>query len=120
MSTAVINNNHLYGLSHYGLGELFCIDITNGEIVWRGSGRSGDNATFLSTPNYIFSLLSNGNLNIIKAEGSKSKIQAKYQVAETPTWTAPVLLRNRILVKDKSSLIMWQFTDSKENQIQCK
>ena len=115
MSTAVINNNHLYGLSHYGLGELFCIDINNGEIVWRGSGRSGDNATFLSTPNHILSLLSNGNLNIIKSEGSQSRIQVKYQVAETPTWAAPVLLRNRILVKDKNSLIMWQFTDSKEN-----
>ena len=114
MSTAVINNNHLYGLSHYGLGELFCIDINSGKIVWKGSGRSGDNATFLSTPKHVLSLLSNGNLQIIEAEGSKSKILTKYQVAESPTWAAPVLLRNRILIKDKNSLILWRLNDSKE------
>ena len=114
MSTAVVNEDYLYGFSHYGLGELFCIDINTGKILWKGPGRSGENATFLSIQGHVLSLINDGELQIIQAKGSESNISVKYQVAKSETWSAPVLLKNRILVKDKNSLILWQFNDSKE------
>jgi outer membrane protein assembly factor BamB len=107
MSSAVINGNHLYGFSHYRLGQLFCLDTETGDIVWEGPGRSGDNATFLSIPDHIIALLDNGQLQIIAAGGKEFKKVASYTVAESPTWAAPVLLENGILIKDRDSLTYW-------------
>ena len=107
MSSAVINGNHLYGFSHYRLGQLFCLDTETGDIVWEGPGRSGDNATFLSIPDHIIALLDNGQLQVIAAGGKEFKKVASYTVAESPTWAAPVLLENGILIKDRDSLTYW-------------
>jgi outer membrane protein assembly factor BamB len=107
MSSAVINGNHLYGFSHYSLGQLFCLDAETGKVVWEGPGRSGDNATFLSIPNHIIALLDDGELQVIAAGSNDFKKVASYTVAESPTWAAPVLLENGILIKDRDSLTYW-------------
>lgn len=113
MSTAVINRGQLYGMTHHGLGQLFCVDTKNGKIIWQGTGRAGQNATFLSIPGYIVTLLDDGELQIIEAKGAESKKIAEYNVADRPTWAAPVLLKEGILIKDRQELIRWSFT-SKE------
>ena len=114
MSTAVINGNRLYGFSHYGLGELFCIDTTNGKILWKGPGRTGDNVTFLSVPGHVLALIDDGELQVLKAAGAKTEVVTRYKVAENPTWAAPVLLKNKLLIKDRDSLTLWRLSDTKQ------
>ena len=114
MSTAVINDNRLYGFSHYGLGEMFCIDTTNGKILWKGPGRTGDNVTFLSIPGHVLALIDDGELQVLKADGAETKILAKYKIADNPTWAAPVLLKDQLLIKDRDSLTLWRFSDTKK------
>ena len=115
MSSAVINDNRLYGFSHYGLGELFCIDTTNGKILWKGPGRTGDNVTFLSVPGHVLALIDDGELQVLKADGTETRIVTRYKVADNPTWAAPVLLKDKLLIKDRDSLTLWQLSDTKQN-----
>ena len=110
MSTAVINRGQLYGMTHHDLGQLFCIDTKNGNIIWKGPGRAGQNAAFLSIPGHIITLLDAGRLQIMEARGTESKKVAEYNVADRPTWAAPVLLEEGILIKDRQELIRWSFT----------
>ena len=115
MSSAVINDNRLYGFSHYGLGELFCIDTTNGKILWKGPGRTGDNVTFLSVPGHVLALIDDGELQVLKADGTETRIVTRYKVADNPTWAAPVLLKDKLLSKDQDSLTLWQLSATKQN-----
>lgn len=118
MSTAVINNGQLYGMTHHSLGRLFCIDTESGNIIWQGPSRVGQNVAFLSIPGYIVALLNHGQLQIIEAKGTESKKVAEYKVADRPTWSAPVLLKNGILIKDRQELIRWSFTKTKQTSNQ--
>ena len=107
MSTAVINDDKLYGFSHYKKGQLFCLAAETGDILWQGPGRSGQNATFLSVPGHVLALLDTGELQVVKATDDKFNKVASYEVSEEPTWAAPVLLSDGILVKNRESLLLW-------------
>ena len=107
MSSAVVNGDLLYGLSHYGRGRLFCLDTKTGDVRWQGPGRTGDNVAFLAIPDHIVALINDGKLQIISATGNRFEKVASYRVAETPTWAPPVLLESGVLVKARQTLTLW-------------
>jgi outer membrane protein assembly factor BamB len=109
MSTAVMNGDVLFGFSHYGQGRLFCIDVNSGRLLWQGPGRTGDNAMFLSIPNYTLALINDGRLQVISASGDRYQPVATYRVSEGQTWAPPVLLHNGFLIKDDRTLSRWSF-----------
>ena len=107
MSSAVVNGDFLYGFSHYRMGQLFCLNTNDGEIVWEGPGRAGDNATFLAIPNHVIALLDDGELHILATQSNQLRKIATYTVSDQPTWAAPVLLHNGFLIKDRETLTLW-------------
>jgi outer membrane protein assembly factor BamB len=107
MSSAVINGDLLYGFSHFGRGRFFCLDPKTGRILWQGPKRTGENVTFLSIPGHILALLNNGELQVIAAGRDRYEKVASWRVAQNPTWAPPVLLQNKILVKDTETLTLW-------------
>ncbi len=111
MSSAVVNDNLLYGFSHYSKGQFFCLDTDSGEILWRGPGRTGQNVMFLSIPGYVVALVDSGELQIIAATGDGYKKVAAWKVADSPTWAPPVLLQNGILIKDEQALVFWSLAE---------
>jgi len=116
MSSAVVNDNLLYGLSHYGRGRIFCLDTDTGEVLWQGPGRTGDNVTFLAVPGHIVALISNGQLLVLAATEDRFQSVASWQVAETPAWAPPVLLPDGLLIKDTSSLTLWSLPGTDSSQ----
>lgn len=109
MSTAVMNGDRLYGMSHYGKGRLFCVEADTGKIVWQGPGRVGENVAFLSFPDHVLALTDGGELNIIAAGEDRLVEKASWRVAEGLTWAPPVLLSDGFLVKDHDMLTRWSF-----------
>ena len=107
MSTAVINGDHLFGMSHFKMGQLFCIDPETGEILWLSEGRTGENVAFLSLEGHVAALRSNGELRIIAADPGQYRVRASYRVAPDRTWAPPVFLENKILIKDLNRLTLW-------------
>lgn len=110
MSSAVINGEFLYGFSHYDSGRLFCLNPKNGEVLWTGPPRTGQNVMFLSTPGYIAALINNGELRILAASPLQYQQVASYRVAEDHTWAPPVLLKDGVLIKGHQHLTMWSLS----------
>jgi outer membrane protein assembly factor BamB len=108
MSTAVINANMLFGFSQYGSGRLFCLNPENGEVVWQGPPRAGENAMLLAVPNHVIGLLAGGELQVFAASSVKHQPVAAYRVADAETWAPLVVLHDGFLVKDLHTLTRWR------------
>ena len=107
MSSAVINDGLLYGMSHYKLGQLFCLDPKNGKILWTSPPRTGNNVMFLSLPGHVLALINTGEVRVIKAQRASYQPVASWKVADGGTWAPPVLLQGGLLIKDRDHLTRW-------------
>lgn len=109
MSSAVVCNDLLFGMSHFGRGRLFCVDPVDGRILWQGDGRFGSNATFLTTQDQVVVLNDSGRLQVLAADGGEMTSLAAWQVSDRPTWAPPVLLPDGLLIKDRDRLLRLTF-----------
>ena len=48
MSTPVVVENTLFGLSHRNRGQFFAIDLATGRTLWTTPGREGENASIIA------------------------------------------------------------------------
>lgn len=110
MSSTIVNDGLLYGMSHYGKGRMFCVNPQTGEVLWQTEGRFGQNATFLAIPGQLVALNDTGTLQAIKTSGEAFSPLAKWKVSDQPTWAPPVLLQEGVLVKDRETLTFWAFS----------
>ncbi|MCI0487341.1 MAG: PQQ-like beta-propeller repeat protein [Blastocatellia bacterium] len=107
MSSPVLIGDFVYGLSHKRKGQYFCMDARTGKTVWTSEGRDGDNAAIVVAGGAL--LLLNDSAELIVARGSDKAFEPlkKYEVADSPTWAHPVVVGNRVLIKDAESLALW-------------
>ena len=112
MSTAVINEDLLFGMSHYKLGKLFCLQPKTGEVLWQTKGRAGDNVSFIAIPKQVLALNDRGRLLIFAASGKAYQELAAYDVAESPTWAPPTLLQDGLLIKAHDTLSFWSWIEA--------
>ena len=90
-------------------GMLVAYDVATGDILWLGPPRMGDYATFLTFAGHIIALRDDATLEILASGEDEYLRVATYKVADSATWTAPVLLMDGILVKDRTKLYKWSF-----------
>jgi len=109
MSSAVVNEGRLFGLSHLSRSRYFCADSHTGEVLWQGPERAGENATFLAFPGHVMALANHGELQVLAAKPDVYKKVASWKVSDNRTWAAPVLLGEGILIKDHEHLTYWSF-----------
>ncbi len=109
MASAVVSGDSLYGKSQLKRGQFFRLDILSGDTIWLGPPRMGQYAAFLTFPGHVLVLKDNGILEIFVAGEPAYRPIASYQVADTPTWAAPVLLSDGVLIKDRTNLLHWSF-----------
>ena len=107
MASPLLANGLVFGLSQYSSGTFFCINPSDGNILWQGNPRTARNAMFLSFKNHVLSLTDHGKLNIFLSSGKEFKSVASYSVSNDQTWAPPVLLNDGILIKDTQNLIYW-------------
>jgi outer membrane protein assembly factor BamB len=106
-ASAVLQDGLLFGLSDKG--NLFCIKAASGEEAWNKSemtGRGGGFAGILDAGSAILALPSNSQLIAFKPDGKEYTEIARFKVAETPTYAAPVIAGNRVFIKDQDALIL--------------
>lgn len=109
MNSPVLMGNLLFGLSHLRKGQLFCLDAQTGKVLWTTEGREGDNAAILKAGDTLFVLTSDAALIVTKKSEQKFEALAKYQVADSPTWSHPVITRDGVLIKDTGHVALWSF-----------
>jgi outer membrane protein assembly factor BamB len=106
MNSPVLDGDYLFGLSHKRKGQIFCLDARTGKMEWASNGRDGDNAAMVRAGNFLFMLNDSAELTVVQCDPKRLEIVKKYTVADSSTWAHPVIVGNRILVKDDSSLAL--------------
>jgi outer membrane protein assembly factor BamB len=107
MNSPVVNGDYLFGLSHKRKGQFFCLDARTGKTLWTSEGREGENAAMLSAGDVLFLLTNDAELIVAKNDSSRFEPIKRYTIAQSPTWAHPVIVGNRILIKDASTLALW-------------
>lgn len=106
LSSPVVSGDFVYGLSHKRKGQFFCLNARTGKTAWTSEGRDADNAAMLAAGDVLLMLTDNAELIVAKNSASSYQRLKKYTVADSPTWAHPVVLGNRILIKDTSTLAL--------------
>lgn len=108
MSSPVLSGDRMYGFSHRQKGQLFALDLTTGKTLWTGDGRLAESASLVRSGSVLFALTTQAELIAFRDTEKQFEEFAHYKVSATPTWAHPVALTGGVLVKDESTLTLWQ------------
>jgi outer membrane protein assembly factor BamB len=112
MSSPVPAAGRVCGFSNLNKGQYFCLDPSTGEVLWTSQGRGGENAALLAAGSWLLALSDRTELVVFSAEAESYAPVARYEMASSPTWAHPVVLRHGILIKDRSHLTLYRIPAS--------
>jgi outer membrane protein assembly factor BamB len=105
LNTPVLQGNLLLGFSVRQKGQFFAIDVDTGKTLWQSPGRMGENAAILNLGGKALLLLTNdASLIVLPVNAKEYAPVTQYTVADSQTWAHPVVIGNRILIKDETTL----------------
>jgi RNA polymerase sigma factor (sigma-70 family) len=105
MSTPVLAGELLFGMSVRKQGSFFCLDANSGKTLWEQECRQQvGHASIVNAGSVLLLLTNDGRLVLIKPSATRYEPIAEYRVSDTATYAHPVLLGNRVLIKDASTL----------------
>jgi outer membrane protein assembly factor BamB len=108
MSSPVVSENTLYGLSHRNRGQFFAIDLITGKTLWTTPGREGDNASMMLAGPLLLLSTTNAELIVARANPAKFEEIKRYTIADSAVWAHPAVAGVAIIVKDVDKLICWE------------
>jgi outer membrane protein assembly factor BamB len=106
-NTPVLKDGLLFGLSNRN--NLFCIDAQTGQTAWTDANSSGSRGfgAIVGAGSCLIALTNDSDLIVYKPDGKAYGEIKRYKVAETVTNAHPVVVGNRIFIKDQDSVAMW-------------
>lgn len=107
MTSGVVVDGMLFSMSIKNSGQYFGIDARTGKTLWLSPPRQGLNASVMKSGSLLTVLEEDGELMFVRASRTGFEPLKKYKVADSDTWTQPVLMGERIYVKDVSTLTLW-------------
>ncbi len=107
LSNGVMVGDMLFSLSTRNSGQYFGVDAKTGKTLWTSEGRQAGNAAIVRAGSLLFILENDGELIVARSSQTAFEPLRRYKVAETDTWTQPVISGNRVFVKDVSTLALW-------------
>src|SRR5574340_216656 len=108
MSSPVVIGHVVFGLTNRNSGQFFALDPRNGKVLWTSDGRQGDNAAIIGAGSRLLLLTTDATLIVANQSARAYEPLRKYSVASSPTWAHPALLNNGILIKDATTLGLWE------------
>jgi outer membrane protein assembly factor BamB len=107
LSSPVLDNGKLYGLSSKRKGQFFCLDAATGRALWMTEGREGQSASVIAAGAHLLLLTTDGDLIITRRAASSFAPVRRYEVSESATWPHPALIGSQLLIRDASNLTLW-------------
>lgn len=104
MSSPVLVNGRVLGLSHKKKGQFFALDPADGTVRWLSDGAQGENATFLVTRDSVLVLRGDGVLLVLRRDAESFAPIRQYKLADSATLAHPVLLEAALLIKDEEGV----------------
>jgi glucose dehydrogenase len=116
LSTPVVLDGVLYGLSTKARGQFYAIDAKTGQVLWLGTPREADNTALVKAGQLLFFLNDDAELIVARANRKAFDPIARYVVADSATWAQPAISGERIFVKDTTSLTLWTIDDGRSER----
>jgi outer membrane protein assembly factor BamB len=107
MSSPVLVDKVLFGHSTKRKGQFVAVDPATGKILWSTEGRGGQNASVTAAGNHLLFLTSDSELLVAQIDPSSYKEVRRYTVASSPTYAHPILLRDKVIVRDATNVTLW-------------
>ena len=107
LTNGVMVGDVFFGLAGRNMGQYFSADGKTGKTLWTSEGRQAGNAALVRAGDLVFSLQDGGDLVIFRVASAAVEQLRRYKVADSETWTQPVIAGNRVFVKDVSTLALW-------------
>ena len=107
LSNAVATGDMLFGITTRNMGQYFAVDAKTGQTLWSSEPRQAAQAAIEHGGDFWFSLEDDGELVIARVSRTAFEPLRRYKVADSATWTPPVLSGNRVFIKDVSTLALW-------------
>ena len=107
LTNGVIVGDVFFGLAGRNMGQYFTVDAKTGKTLWTSEGRQAANAAIVRAGDLVFSLQEGGDLVIFRVSPTAVEQLRRYKVADSETWTQPVISGNRVFAKDVSTLALW-------------
>jgi outer membrane protein assembly factor BamB len=107
MSTPVLLNGRLLGLSHRKRGQYFALDPATGAVHWKSEGGQGEHAAFVLAAGALIVLQGDGTLLVLPEDGASFSPTHRYRVAEAPTFAHPAPTELGFLIRDEAGLSLY-------------
>lgn len=107
MSSPILVNGRVLGLSHKKRGQFFALDPATGAVHWTSDGAQGENAAFVHAGHSVLVLQGDGTLLVLPAEAASFAPVRRYQVAQSATYAHPVPTEEGLLIKDDAGLALY-------------
>jgi outer membrane protein assembly factor BamB len=105
MSTPVLADGVLYGLSARNKGQIVALDAATGAVKWKTEGRAADQAAILLTPAHVLVQTTGGELILLERSPAAHKEVRRYTLADSATWAVPAFVPGGLLVRDATGLM---------------
>lgn len=107
LSSGVVIDDTLFGMSHKNSGQMFALDPATGTVLWTGKPREATNTALVKAGDLLVMLHDDGQLIVARPSRTGIDRLRTYVVAGAATWAQPTLSGDRIFVKDESTLALW-------------
>lgn len=97
----VAHNDHVYGFDN---AILACIDANDGQRKWKGGRYGHGQLLLLRDQNLLLVLSEEGEIALVKAEPDQFTEVARTPVLDGKTWNHPVLVGDRLYVRNGSEM----------------
>ena len=107
MSSPVLANGRVIGLSNRKRGQYFALDPATGAVEWTSEPGRGENAAFVVGGASLLVLEGDGTLLVGPSKGPGLAPTHRYRVAESATFAHPVPSKAGLLIKDEDGLALY-------------
>jgi outer membrane protein assembly factor BamB len=107
MSSPVLAKGTLFGHSSKRKGTFVAMDPATGQVRWSTEGRNAMSASVVAAGDHLLFTTTESQLIVAPLDPGAFKEVRRYTVASSPTWAHPVVLRDRVIVRDATNVTAW-------------
>ena len=107
MSSPVMARGTLFAHSSKRKGQFVALDPETGKILWATEGRNAASASVVAAGDHLVFLTTESQLIVTPVDPVAFHEVRRYTVATSSTYAQPIILRDRVIVRDASNLTVW-------------
>jgi len=107
MSSPVLVRGTLFGHSSKRKGQFVALNADTGKILWATEGRNATSASVVAAGSHLVFLTTESQMIVTPVDPAAYREVRRYTVAPSTVYAQPIVLSDRVIVRDASNLTQW-------------